>query len=80
MISQLETSSPQEILLVSKIINDISLLSGTGVSVTPEIRIPNKRNFKSQEISSPREGPITSKDINRIITQKYPNLPPNLEK
>ena len=42
MISQLEPSAPKEILLESKVPTDVSLLSGTGVSVTPERRITKK--------------------------------------
>ena len=41
-IIKLYTSAPKEILLEYKIPADISLLSGTGVSVTPERRIPRK--------------------------------------
>ena len=35
IISLLELSAPQEILLVYDMPNDVSLLSGTGASVTP---------------------------------------------
>ena len=38
-ISQIEPSSITEIFLESKMPNDVSLLSGTGVSVTPERKI-----------------------------------------
>ena len=42
LIIQLETSVPQKILLVSKDRTNVSLLSETGSSVTPERRIPEK--------------------------------------
>ena len=46
--SQLETSAPQEILLVSKIPTDVPPLSETGASAPPERRIlRKKRNLKS---------------------------------
>ena len=46
--SQLESSTPKEVLLKSKIPTDVSILSGTGVSATPERRISRKkRNMKS---------------------------------
>ena len=41
LISQLEPSSPKEILVESKMKTDVSLLSGgKGASFTPERRIP----------------------------------------
>ena len=43
LISQLELSRRTEILLESKIPTDVSLFSGTGPSVTPEIRISIKK-------------------------------------
>ena len=43
LISQLELSALTEIFLESKIPTDVSLLSGTGSSVTPEIRTPRKK-------------------------------------
>ena len=45
LISQLEPSEPHEIFLVSKIPTDVSLLSGIGVSVTPERYIPRKKGI-----------------------------------
>ena len=42
MISRLEPLAPQEIFLESKMPTDVSLLSGTGASVTPERHIPRK--------------------------------------
>ena len=42
IISQLEPSALQEILLVSKIQTYASILNGTGANVTPEIWIPRK--------------------------------------
>ena len=45
MISQLESSSPKKIFLEYKIPNNVSLLSVTEVSVTPEIRIPRKKGI-----------------------------------
>ena len=42
-IIQLEPSELMEILLESKMPTDVSLLYGTGASVTPEIRIPRKK-------------------------------------
>ena len=46
MISQLEPSSPKEILLEFKIPTDVFLLSGTGVSVTSEISIQEKKKYE----------------------------------
>ena len=43
-------------------------------------RLQEKRNLKSPEISFPRKDTITNQDITIIITQQYPNLPPNLSK
>ena len=45
LIIQLEPSSTKEILLESKIPTDVSLLSGTGVSVTSEIWVPRKKGI-----------------------------------
>ena len=42
-IIKLEPSSPKEICLESKIPTDVLIFSVTGVSVTPEIRIPIKK-------------------------------------
>ena len=44
IISPLEPSAPQETFLVSKIPTGVSILSGIGASVTPEKRIPRKKN------------------------------------
>ena len=63
MISQLRTSSLQEILFVSKIPTDVFLLSGTRVSVTREIWIPKKRYLKSPEISPPRKDTVEELDV-----------------
>ena len=78
LISQLELPAPQEILLVSKIPTDVSLLSGTGDSVTTERRIPRKSNTKPPSMSPPRKDPITNQDSTKIITQQYPILTPLL--
>ena len=45
-ISLLEPSPSKEIFLELKIPTDVSLLSGTGVSVTPEIRITLKKEYE----------------------------------
>ena len=49
MISKLEASAPQEILLVSKISTDVSLLSGTVTSVTPERPISRKKGIRNHQ-------------------------------
>ena len=50
LISKLEPSEPKETFLEYKIPTDVSFLSITGVSVTPERRIPRKKgNMKSPE-------------------------------
>ena len=45
MIGPLEPSEPKEIFLVSKIPTDVSPLSGIGVGVTLEKRIPRKKGI-----------------------------------
>ena len=67
--------------MVSKITTDVSLLSGIGASITPEIRIPRKkRNLKSPENLPPRNNPVPNQDSTIITTQQDPNLPPHLSK
>ena len=54
---------------------------GTGASVTPEKRIPRKkRNTKPPAMYPPKNDPISNKDINRLITEEDPSLPPHLSK
>ena len=69
-------------MVVNKIRSDFSFLSlGTGDSVTPEKRIPRKRNnMKSFEMSPPRKYPIQNQYINRLSTKKYQSLPAKLAK
>ena len=65
----------------SKLPTDVSILSvGTGASVTPELRIPKKKNIKQPAMSRPRKDSIPNQDINRWITQQDPSLPPIIEK
>ena len=45
LISLLEPSAPKEMFLESKIPTDVSILSGIGVSVTPERYIPRKKGI-----------------------------------
>ena len=60
---------------------DVSILSVTGVSVTPEIRITKKeRNIKSPKMSPPRKDQIPNQNSTRIINKQDPILPPLLEK
>ena len=69
-----------EILLESKTPADVSPLSVTGASVTPERRIQRKSNIKSPSMSTPREDPIPYQYSNIIINEQYPILLPILEK
>ena len=47
---------------------NVSLLSVTGASVTPERRIPRKSNLKSPAILLPINYPIPNQDSTIIIT------------
>ena len=46
LIIKLKPSEPKEIFLEYKIPTDVSLLYETGVSVTPERRIPRKKEYE----------------------------------
>ena len=78
LIIQLEPSLPIEIFLESKIPTGVSLLSRTGASVTPEIRIPIKKYIKSPAMSPPRKYPIPNQDSNILINKQDKIIPPIL--
>ena len=60
---------------------DVYLLSGgTRAIVTPEKSIPRKINVKSPAMSPPRKDPISIQNINILITEQDPSLPPIIEK
>ena len=53
---------------------------GTGTSVTPVKHIPiRKSNMKSPTMSHPKKDPIPNQDINRLITEQDPIIPPIIE-
>ena len=66
----------------NKIQTDVSLLSVvTEASVTPEKRIPRKKNnMKSLSMSPPRKDPIPNQDINILGTEADKILPPQYAK
>ena len=54
---------------------------GTGSSLTPERRIPRKKNnMKSLAMFPPGNYPIPNQYINRLSTEKDQSLPPQLSK
>ena len=59
---------------------DVSILSGTGASVTPERRIPRKTNTKSPAMLPPRNDPIINQYSTRNINRQDSILPPLLAK
>ena len=65
-----------------KIQTYVSILSGgMGASVTKGKRTPRKKmNMNSPAMSPPRKDQIPNQDIHRLITKKYPSLPPIKEK
>ena len=75
-IVRLEPEAPNKILVESKIQSDVSLLSGvTEAGVTPERRIPRRKNRESPAMSPPRKDPIPNQYIDILITQQDPSLP-----
>ena len=64
----------------NKIRTDVSVLYvGTGADVTPEKRIPRKKNnMKSHAMSPPRKDSIPNQDIEMLGTKIYQSLPPQL--
>ena len=59
---------------------DVSIFSvSTGATVTPEKRIPIKKNsIKPLTMTPQRKDPIPNQDINMLGTKKDQSLPPKL--
>ena len=69
LISQLEPSAPNKIVVKDNMWTGVSTFSGVTLAiVTPEKHIPKKKNnMKSPTISPPRKYPIPNQYINIFI-------------
>ena len=75
LISQLKPSLPNQILLESKILTDVSLLSITVVSFTPEQRIQKKGIWNHQQCHLQARIQLQIKIVSELLPNKIQILP-----